>query len=189
MTPHTVAAAGGLRTLLDLDGFHARHLGPTLAHEAEMLALLGRRSRESEVYSFDRLAEAGDFLDTLRHYCAVQDIPAKGAVSEFAPGQFEVNLRHVDDPVTAADHALLFNAAALITDIAALENVRILRDKELLLRGNDAAQAPAAAVAPRTQEKVAVKQGGARQDDKPSLLGRISRGLKSLVTRGPSNQH
>ncbi len=57
------------------------------------------------------------------------------------------------------------------------------------LDGTDAAQAPAAAVAPRTQEKVAVKQGGARQDDKPSLLGRISRGLKSLVTRGPSNQH
>jgi glutamine synthetase len=69
---------------------------------------LGRRSRESEVYSFDRLAEAGDFLDTLRHYCAVQDIPAKGAVSEFAPGQFEVNLKHVADPITAADHALLF---------------------------------------------------------------------------------
>ena len=58
------------------------------------------------------------------------------------------------------------------------------------LDGNDAAQAPAAAAAaPRTQEKVAVKQGAGRQDDKPSLLGRISRGLKSLVTRGPSNQH
>jgi glutamine synthetase len=69
---------------------------------------LGRRSRESEVYSFDRLAEVEGFLDTLRHFCAVQDIPAKGAVAEFAPGQFEVNLKHVDDPVTAADHALLF---------------------------------------------------------------------------------
>jgi glutamine synthetase len=69
---------------------------------------LGRRSRECEVYSFDRLAEVDAFLDTLRHYCNVQDIPAKGAVSEFAPGQFEVNLKHVTDPVTAADHALLF---------------------------------------------------------------------------------
>jgi glutamine synthetase len=47
---------------------------------------LGRRARESEVYSFDRLAEVDDFLDTLRHYCNAQDIPAKGAVSEFAPG-------------------------------------------------------------------------------------------------------
>lgn len=107
------------------EGFRAHGLRPITALELEFYLLdpeldaqgmgqvpssqrLGRRSRESEVYSFDRLAEAEGFLDTLRHYCAVQDIPAKGAVAEFAPGQFEVNLKHVDDPVTAADHALLF---------------------------------------------------------------------------------
>ena len=107
------------------EGFRAHGLRPVTALELEFYLLdpeldpegmgrvpvsrrLGRRSRECEVYSFDRLAEVDAFLDTLRHYCNVQDIPAKGAVSEFAPGQFEVNLKHVTDPVTAADHALLF---------------------------------------------------------------------------------
>ncbi len=107
------------------EGFSAHGLAPVTALELEFYLLdpeldaagmgqrpvtarLGRRARESEVYSFDRLAEVEAFLDTLRHYCAVQDLPAKGAVSEFAPGQFEVNLKHVTDPVTAADHALLF---------------------------------------------------------------------------------
>jgi glutamine synthetase len=107
------------------DGFAARGLKPITALELEFYLLdgeldaaglaqlpvtarLGRRSRESEVYSFDRLAEVDDFLKALRRFCAAQDIPAKGAVSEFAPGQFEVNLKHVADPVTAADHALLF---------------------------------------------------------------------------------
>jgi len=106
-------------------GFAAHGLAPVTALELEFYLLdpeldddglgqlplsrrLGRRPRESEVYSFDRLAEVENFLDTLRAYCAAQAIPAKGAVSEFAPGQFEVNLKHVTDPVLAADHALLF---------------------------------------------------------------------------------
>lgn len=106
-------------------GFEAHGLAPMMALELEFYLLdpelddagmaqvplsarLGRRARECEVYSFDRLSEVDGFLETLRHYCTAQDIPAKGAVSEFAPGQFEVNLKHVDDPVTAADHALLF---------------------------------------------------------------------------------
>jgi glutamine synthetase len=104
-------AALGLRpvTALELEFYL---LDPDLCPEGmgqlPMTRRLGRRSRECEVYSYDRLTEVDAFLDTLRHYCTVQHIPAKGAVSEFAPGQFEVNLKHVGDPVTAADHALLF---------------------------------------------------------------------------------
>ena len=78
---------------------------------------LGRRPREAEVYSFDRLGEIEPFLARVAAACEAQDIPAKGAIAEFAPGQFEVNLRHVRDPVRAADHALLLKrcvkAAAL----------------------------------------------------------------------------
>ena len=44
-------------------------------------------------------------------YCAAQDLPAKGAVSEYAPGQFEVNLGHVADPLRAADQAFLLKRA------------------------------------------------------------------------------
>lgn len=107
------------------EGFAAHGLAPVTALELEFYLLdaeldaeglgqlpqsrrLGRRPRECEVYSFDRLAEVESFLDTLKSFCAAQAIPAKGAVAEFAPGQFEVNLKHVADPVQAADHALLF---------------------------------------------------------------------------------
>jgi glutamine synthetase len=38
---------------------------------------------------------------------AIQGIPASAASSELAPGQFEVNLRHTDDPLKAADQAAL----------------------------------------------------------------------------------
>ncbi|MEZ5859035.1 MAG: glutamine synthetase family protein [Geminicoccaceae bacterium] len=116
------------------EGFAAFGLKPVCALELEFYLLdlaldadglgqlptstrLGRRPREVEVYSFDRLREIEPFLDLVADYCDAQDIPAKGAVAEFAPGQFEVNLRHVHDPVRAADHALLFKrcvkAAAL----------------------------------------------------------------------------
>ena len=49
-----------------------------------------------------------DFFEVLEGYCAAQGLPVKGALSEFAPGQFEVNLGHVDDVVQACDDALMF---------------------------------------------------------------------------------
>lgn len=123
-----------------VEGFSAFGVSPVTALELEFYLLdpeldaegmaqlplsrrLGRRPRESEVYSYERLGEIEPFLALLRDYCAAQDIPAKGAVCEFAPGQFEVNLKHVADPVSAADHALLFKrcvkAAAEATGLRA----------------------------------------------------------------------
>jgi glutamine synthetase len=57
------------------------------------------------------LYEVDDFLADLDAICIAQNIPAGAAVSEFAPGQFEVNLHHVDDPVLACDHAVLLKRA------------------------------------------------------------------------------
>lgn len=57
------------------------------------------------------LYEVDDFLTDLDAFCTAQNIPAGAALSEFAPGQFEVNLRHVDDPVLACDHAVLLKRA------------------------------------------------------------------------------
>ena len=37
----------------------------------------------------------------------IQNVPASVATSEFAPGQYEINLRHVSDPLMAADHCAL----------------------------------------------------------------------------------
>jgi glutamine synthetase len=58
-----------------------------------------------DLYEFD------DFLTDLDAFCQAQNIPAGAALSEFSPGQFEINLHHVDDPVLACDHAVLLKRA------------------------------------------------------------------------------
>ena len=61
--------------------------------------------------SLDDLAEVDPFLADLAEVCRAQNIPAGAALSEYAPGQFEVNLQHVGDPVLACDHAVLLKRA------------------------------------------------------------------------------
>ncbi len=68
---------------------------------------LGRPQIGPQVYHPDDLLAVEHFLNDLYTYCEVQGIPADTATSEFAPGQFEINLVHVDDPVLACDHAVL----------------------------------------------------------------------------------
>ncbi len=69
------------------------------------------------------LVDIDDFLSDLDHYCQVQNIPAGAVLSEFSPGQFEVNLMHVDNPMHACEHAVLLKravkAAALHNGLAA----------------------------------------------------------------------
>jgi glutamine synthetase len=48
-----------------------------------------------------------EFLATVHRFCKTQNVPAGAAMSEFSPGQFEINLQHVDDPLRACEHALL----------------------------------------------------------------------------------
>ena len=71
----------------------------------------------------DDLVDIDDFLTDLDAFCRVQNIPAGAALSEFAPGQFEVNLHHVDDPLQACEHGILLKraikAAALKNGMAA----------------------------------------------------------------------
>jgi glutamine synthetase len=64
-----------------------------------------------QVYGLDQLDERQGFLSRLAGFCAAQGLPAKSAVSEYAPDQFEVNLGHVDEPLGAADHAFLLKRA------------------------------------------------------------------------------
>jgi glutamine synthetase len=63
------------------------------------------------VYSLEDLADFGPFFDGLAAACDAQGIPAGTAISEFSPGQFEVNLHHVADPLAACDHAILLRRA------------------------------------------------------------------------------
>jgi glutamine synthetase len=64
-----------------------------------------------QLYGLDALDEQDGFFACLSDYCAAQDLPAKGALSEYASGQYEVNLGHVPAPLRAADHAFLLKRA------------------------------------------------------------------------------
>jgi len=72
---------------------------------------VGRPQRGPQVYSPDDLWDIENFLNELNDACEAQNIPAGTTTSEFAPGQFEINLQHVDDPVLACDHAVLLKRA------------------------------------------------------------------------------
>lgn len=67
----------------------------------------GKRPNSVQVYSMDDLDEYAEFLQDVIEAAHEQDIPADAIVAESAPGQFEVNLHHVDDPVVACDHNVL----------------------------------------------------------------------------------
>ena len=60
---------------------------------------------------FEDLDDVEPFLVDLDKFCRAQNIPAGAALSEYSPGQFEVNLNHVDDPALACDHAILLKRA------------------------------------------------------------------------------
>ncbi|NNF40564.1 MAG: glutamine synthetase [Woeseiaceae bacterium] len=65
----------------------------------------------AQVYHPDDLWEIEPFVNDVYDFCAAQNIPADAAISEYSAGQFEINLRHIDDPVLACDHAVLLKRA------------------------------------------------------------------------------
>ena len=67
----------------------------------------GKQSEGTQVYSMSDLDDFYDFLEDVNKYCRVQDIPASTASSEFAPGQFEINLNYTENILKAADDASL----------------------------------------------------------------------------------
>jgi glutamine synthetase len=51
------------------------------------------------------------FTDAVTEACRAQHIPADTAVAEYAPGQFEINLKHRKDALLACDDAILLKRA------------------------------------------------------------------------------
>ena len=70
-------------------------------------ALSGRREASTQVYSLDDVADYEAFFGEVTAACRAQDIPADTVVAEYAPGQFEVNLRHTAEVARACDHSLM----------------------------------------------------------------------------------
>ena len=72
---------------------------------------VGRLQPGAQVYHPDDLWEIEHFLNDVYDFCDAQNIPADSAIAEYSQGQFEINLRHHDDPVLACDHAVLLKRA------------------------------------------------------------------------------
>ena len=72
---------------------------------------VGRLQPGAQVYHPDDLWEIEHFLNDVYDYCDSQNIPADSAIAEYSQGQFEINLRHIDNPVLACDHAVLLKRA------------------------------------------------------------------------------
>jgi glutamine synthetase len=70
-------------------------------------ATFGDRPATTNVYGLDDLADRAVLLDEIHHSCEIQGLPAETFVSEYAPGQFEINLHHCDDVLVACDQAIL----------------------------------------------------------------------------------
>jgi glutamine synthetase len=106
------------------DRFRERGLTPVCAPELEFYLFAGERDRDGrpvipasgvngpspiggQLYSMDVMREQADLLHEIRDCCKTMAIPLDGLLKELAPGQYEINLHHVDDPLAAADNAQL----------------------------------------------------------------------------------
>ena len=71
----------------------------------------GERLGASQVYMLDVKHAFGHVLAEIDSAARALGAPADAATAEFGPGQFEINLAHSEDPLAAADHAVLLRRA------------------------------------------------------------------------------
>ncbi|MFZ9479517.1 MAG: glutamine synthetase family protein, partial [Steroidobacteraceae bacterium] len=74
---------------------------------SEPAGSLARGSGRIDAYGLARLEELSGFFDEVYAAARAQGIPAETLMSEYAPGQFEITLRHRDDALRAVDDAIL----------------------------------------------------------------------------------
>ena len=68
--------------------------------------LSGRRELKTQINSMQELDEYSSILTEIDAAARTQDLPTGTVLAEYGPGQFEVNLHHVDDALLACDHAI-----------------------------------------------------------------------------------
>src|SRR5258706_2138379 len=103
--------------------FEELGLTPVAAHELEFYlidehrdargypqppvsARTGARETNPSVYGLDDLDRYQQFLTALNEAAGLQRVPVSATTKEYAPGQFEANLRHQADALGASDHAI-----------------------------------------------------------------------------------
>jgi glutamine synthetase len=60
-----------------------------------------------QLYSTEVMQETAALMHEIREACKFMSVPLDGLLKELAPGQYELNLHHVDNPLQAADNAQL----------------------------------------------------------------------------------
>ncbi|MHA1600414.1 MAG: glutamine synthetase family protein [Alphaproteobacteria bacterium] len=73
--------------------------------------LSGRRDSGTQVYGMAEVDAYSALLDDITQACAAQGVSTGAITAEYAPGQFEINLQHSDDPLLAADQCVMFKRA------------------------------------------------------------------------------
>ena len=66
----------------------------------------GRREVKTQINSMQELNEYSAVLSAIDAAAREQELPVGTVLAEYGPGQFEVNLHHVDDALLACDHAI-----------------------------------------------------------------------------------
>lgn len=86
-------------------------LDPQPGEEGEPLPPInpatGEREYGNELYGITELDGFSALLKDIDEFAIEQNVPATAATAEFAPGQYEINLRHESDVLAAADHAVM----------------------------------------------------------------------------------
>ncbi len=83
----------------------------TGAPQPPLSPVTGQRESGTQVYGMVEVDAYAALLDEITRACAAQDIVTGAVTAEYAPGQFEINLQHVDDPMRAADECVMFKRA------------------------------------------------------------------------------
>lgn len=105
-----------------IDRLAAEGLTPVVAVELEFFLLemdngrpviargltSGEKPIGNDCYSLRELEDFKPFFDDLYAACDAQNVPLESGISEYAPGQFELTLRHKADALRAADDAVMY---------------------------------------------------------------------------------
>jgi glutamine synthetase len=74
---------------------------------APMAQTNSSRQQHYQPYHLQDVDDFAPFFKDLYAFCDVQGLPAKTLISEYAPGQMEIVLRHRDDVLKACDEAVM----------------------------------------------------------------------------------
>ena len=89
---------------------------PLGAPQIPATRLNGQTQLGGQIFNTELMHEYGDLLHDMREACDALNVPLDTIVKELSPGQFELNLHHVDNPLLAADNAQ--NLKRVIKNIA-----------------------------------------------------------------------